>query len=50
MDLHRGAEVLLHELRDGKLGRLTLETPADIPPEPVIEPDGADDAEPPHDA
>ena len=50
VDLHRGAEVLLHELRDGKLGRLTLETPADIPPEPVIEPDGADDAEPPHDA
>ncbi|MDN6179823.1 MAG: ribosome biogenesis GTPase YlqF [Halomonas subglaciescola] len=36
VDLHRGAEVLLHELRDGKLGRLTLETPADIPapPEP----------------
>ncbi|MCE8001356.1 ribosome biogenesis GTPase YlqF [Billgrantia ethanolica] len=32
IDLHRGAEVLLHELRDGKLGRLTLETPADIPP------------------
>jgi ribosome biogenesis GTPase A len=32
VDLHRGAEVLLHELRDGKLGRLTLETPADIPP------------------
>ncbi|MGR4068967.1 ribosome biogenesis GTPase YlqF [Billgrantia sp. C5P2] len=31
IDLHRGAEVLLHELRDGKLGRLTLETPADIP-------------------
>ena len=31
VDLHRGAEVLLHELRDGKLGRLTLETPADIP-------------------
>ncbi|MCE0734534.1 ribosome biogenesis GTPase YlqF [Halomonas sp. G15] len=50
VDLHRGAEVLLHELRDGKLGRLSLETPADIPPEPVIEPDGADDAEPPHDA
>lgn len=50
VDLHRGAEVLLHELRDGKLGRLTLESPADIPPEPVIEPDGADDAEPPHDA
>jgi len=34
VDLHRGAEVLLHELRDGKLGRLTLETPADIPPPP----------------
>ncbi|WP_227369745.1 ribosome biogenesis GTPase YlqF [Halomonas sp. M20] len=31
VDLHRGAEVLLHELRDGKLGRLTLETPEDIP-------------------
>nr|WP_290696400.1 ribosome biogenesis GTPase YlqF [Halomonas sp. UBA3074] len=35
VDLHRGAEVLLHELRDGKLGRLTLETPDDIPPPPV---------------
>lgn len=34
VDLHRGAEVLLHELRDGKLGRITLETPADIPPPP----------------
>ncbi|WP_346797450.1 ribosome biogenesis GTPase YlqF [Halomonas sp. Bachu 37] len=33
VDLHRGAEVLLHELRDGKLGRLTLETPLDIPVE-----------------
>ncbi|MGO2133566.1 MAG: ribosome biogenesis GTPase YlqF [Halomonas sp.] len=31
VDLHRGAEVLLHELRDGKLGRVTLETPEDIP-------------------
>ncbi|MEQ5802625.1 ribosome biogenesis GTPase YlqF [Halomonas sp. H10-9-1] len=50
VDLHRGAEVLLHELRDGKLGRLTLETPADIPTEPVIEPDGTGDAEPPHNA
>lgn len=30
VDMHRGAEVLLHELRDGKLGRVTLETPADI--------------------
>lgn len=35
VDLHRGAEVLLHELRDGKLGRLTLETPDDIPPPPL---------------
>ncbi|GAA3900983.1 ribosome biogenesis GTPase YlqF [Halomonas cibimaris] len=40
-DMHRGAEVLLHELRDGKLGRVTLETPADIPaPETFT---GADD-------
>jgi len=31
INLHRGAEVLLHELRDGKLGRLTLELPEDIP-------------------
>ena len=35
VDLHRGAEVLLHELRDGKLGRVTLETSADIPPPPA---------------
>ncbi|WP_168014825.1 ribosome biogenesis GTPase YlqF [Halomonas salinarum] len=42
VDLHRGAEVLLHELRDGKLGRLTLETPADIPPPPEPEADDAD--------
>ncbi|MGP9499290.1 ribosome biogenesis GTPase YlqF [Halomonas sp. AOP22-C1-8] len=38
VDLHRGAEVLLHELRDGKLGRLTLETPDDIPP-PIVQND-----------
>ncbi|UQI41783.1 ribosome biogenesis GTPase YlqF [Vreelandella venusta] len=38
VDIHRGAEVLLHELRDGKLGRLTLETPGDIPP-PTIQND-----------
>ncbi|MGM0826081.1 MAG: ribosome biogenesis GTPase YlqF [Pseudomonadota bacterium] len=37
VDLHRGAEVLLHELRDGKLGRLTLETPDDIPPPPALD-------------
>ncbi|ATJ83415.1 ribosome biogenesis GTPase YlqF [Halomonas beimenensis] len=42
VDLHRGAEVLLHELRDGKLGRLTLETPADIPVEPETETTGED--------
>jgi len=36
INLHRGAEVLLHELRDGKLGRLTLELPEDIP-EPIEE-------------
>lgn len=40
VDMHRGAEVLLHELRDGKLGRLTLETPADLPP-PVVDEAGA---------
>ncbi|WP_110655715.1 ribosome biogenesis GTPase YlqF [Salinicola halimionae] len=31
INLHRGAEVLLHELRDGKLGRVSLELPEDIP-------------------
>ena len=31
VDLHRGAEVLLHELRQGVIGRLTLELPEDIP-------------------
>lgn len=31
VDLHRGAEVLLHELREGKLGQITLEAPDDIP-------------------
>ncbi|GAB2794704.1 ribosome biogenesis GTPase YlqF [Halomonas shantousis] len=45
-DLHRGAEVLLHELRDGKLGRLTLETPQDIPaPEPQNDEDDTPRAE-----
>ncbi|MCE8020188.1 ribosome biogenesis GTPase YlqF [Halomonas sp. MCCC 1A11036] len=44
VDLHRGAEVLLHELRDGKLGRLTLETPTDIPA-PTEEEDTAAEAE-----
>ncbi|MGJ8525553.1 Ribosome biogenesis GTPase A [Halomonadaceae bacterium LMG 33818] len=40
VDLHRGAEVLLHELREGKLGRITLEAPSDIPSE---EPLGEED-------
>ncbi|PMR75441.1 ribosome biogenesis GTPase YlqF [Billgrantia endophytica] len=44
VDLHRGAEVLLHELRDGKLGRLTLETPADIPAPPEEEDTAAEAA------
>ncbi|QEM81148.1 ribosome biogenesis GTPase YlqF [Halomonas binhaiensis] len=44
IDLHRGSEVLLHELRDGKIGRLTLETPADIPEEEPEE-EGLEEAE-----
>lgn len=43
VDLHRGAEVLLHELRDGKLGRLTLETPADIASEKTPDDDSGTD-------
>ncbi|KAA0011284.1 ribosome biogenesis GTPase YlqF [Billgrantia pellis] len=46
VDLHRGAEVLLHELRDGKLGRLTLETPDDLPAPAAVDgitPDAADE-------
>ena len=31
VDLHRASEVLLHELRQGMIGRLSLETPDDIP-------------------
>ncbi|EPC02503.1 GTPase YlqF [Litchfieldella anticariensis FP35 = DSM 16096] len=48
VDLHRGAEVLLHELRDGKLGQVTLETPADIPVPNIDSDDTADtdDAQP----
>lgn len=33
VDMHRGAEVVLHELRHGTLGRITLELPCDIPSE-----------------
>jgi ribosome biogenesis GTPase A len=32
IDYHRACEVLLHDLRGGHLGRLTLEKPDDIPP------------------
>ena len=46
VDMHRGAEVLLHELRDGKLGRLTLETPDDIPLPEESDPETATDAPP----
>lgn len=31
IDYHRASEVLLHDLRGGHLGRITLETPEDIP-------------------
>ncbi|MEE3214700.1 MAG: ribosome biogenesis GTPase YlqF, partial [Pseudomonadota bacterium] len=46
IDLHRGAEVLLHELRDGKLGRLTLETPDDIPVDAPADDDISAEASP----
>lgn len=42
VDYHRASEVLLHDLRGGHLGLLTLETPADIP---VYDPDLDDDDE-----
>ena len=32
VDLHKAAEVLLNDLRAGKLGLISLETPDDIPP------------------
>lgn len=31
VDLHRASEVLLHDLRGGQLGRISLERPEDIP-------------------
>ncbi|HKM15306.1 MAG TPA: ribosome biogenesis GTPase YlqF [Marinospirillum sp.] len=31
VDLHRASEVLLHDLRGGQLGRISLEKPVDIP-------------------
>lgn len=33
VDLNRAAEILLGDLRSGRLGRITLELPEDIPPE-----------------
>ena len=33
VDLHKVSELLLNDLRSGKLGRISLETPADIPHE-----------------
>lgn len=41
VDYTKAGEVLLNDLRSGKLGTLTLETPADIPPPPA-----ADEEEP----
>lgn len=37
VDLHRGAEVLLMDLRSGKLGPISLETPDDIPDKAALE-------------
>ena len=37
VDLHRASEVLLHDLRGGQLGRLSLERPLDIPLELATE-------------
>lgn len=33
IDLHRAAEIFLREFRAGTLGRISLETPNDIPNE-----------------
>lgn len=30
MDLHRASEILIHELREGKIGRISMETPEGI--------------------
>lgn len=39
IDYHRACEVLLHDLRGGHLGRVTLETPEDIPSAEALEED-----------
>jgi len=33
VDLHKASEILIHEFRSGGLGRISLETPRDSPPE-----------------
>ena len=37
VDMQRGSEVIIHSFRSGKLGRLSLETPADIEEPPAEE-------------
>ena len=36
VNLHKASEILLNELRDGTLGRLTLETPEMVDKEQII--------------
>lgn len=43
IDYHRASEVLLHDLRGGHLGRITLEGPEDIPKESDTDSDLADE-------
>ena len=45
LDMHRASEVLLYELRQGMIGPLSLETPADIPSK-AEEAEEAEEAEP----
>lgn len=44
VDYHRAAEVLLHDLRGGHLGRITLETPLDIPDDTDLDTDESEEA------
>jgi ribosome biogenesis GTPase A len=30
VDLHKAADVLIHDFREGKIGRISLETPSDV--------------------
>jgi ribosome biogenesis GTPase A len=45
IDLHKAADVLVHDFRSGALGRISLETPSDrrAPRERPAEPEGLDD-------